>query len=181
MIFVTDAAGQCIHVSEEWTALTGQPTDEALGRRWLDRVHPKDRAIVADTIDEAIVSAAEFSVRYRLLDPDDAPRWVGGGGLPSFGVPDNIFIGYLGSITELAEGATNVIAAYGNVERFIPPAAHPATLPGDHLDLIADHLILVHALIEDDGVKAALPSVKMALFEVGVALAARTRRRPRLN
>ncbi|MEG9526406.1 MAG: hypothetical protein MIL41_11645, partial [Hyphomicrobiales bacterium] len=68
------------------------------------------------------------------------------------------------------------IAAYGNVGRFVPPPPHPATMPIDTLDLIADHLIITHSLIEeDDGAKAALPGARIALLEVGLALAARMR------
>ncbi|TNC07659.1 PAS domain-containing protein [Methylobacterium terricola] len=175
MIFVTDATGQCVYVSSEWTSLTGQPVNEALAWGWLDRVHPEDRQTVSETICAAVKTAAEFCVRYRLLRADDSPRWIGAGGVPSFGMEEGCFIGYLGSITELAEGATDTIAAYGNVGRFVPPEPHPSTMPGDHLDLIADHLILAHSMIEGDGARAALPHVKLALLEIGIALAARTR------
>lgn len=83
------------------------------------------------------------------------------------------FIGYLGSITELAAGATDIIGAYGNVERFVPPTPHLNTMPSCKLDLVADHLLLAHSLIEQDGGKHALPFLRLALFEVGRALAAR--------
>lgn len=67
MIFVTDAAGQCIYASGEWVDLTGQQVGDALGRGWLQRVHPADRPVVVETIEAALTKAAEFSVRYRLL------------------------------------------------------------------------------------------------------------------
>ncbi|GAN49116.1 PAS domain-containing protein [Methylobacterium radiotolerans] len=180
MIFVTDARGRCVYACPEWEALTGQPSTEALGRGWVLRVHPDDRGTATGILDEALASGAEFSIRYRLLKPDDTPRWVGAGGVPSFGIENGAFIGYLGSITELARGGTDTIAAYGNVGRFVPPPPHPATMPIDTLDLIADHLIITHSLIEeDDGAKAALPGVRIALLEVGLALAARMRMQSR--
>lgn len=173
MIFVTDAAGQCIYASGEWVAFTGQQVGEAMGRGWLARVHPDDRTVVVETFETAIASAAEFSIRYRMLGPTDTPRWVGAGGVPSFGMSDHRFIGYLGSITEIAEGAADTIGAYGNVERFVPPTPHLNTTPSSKLDLVADHLILAHSLIEQDGGKNALPFLRLALFEVGRELAAR--------
>ena len=179
MIFVTDTAGQCVHTSREWTALTGQEMREAIGRGWLDRVHPDDRKTVTDTLDIAIKSAAEFSIRYRMLAPDGTPCWVGSGGVPSFGMEDHRFIGYLGSITMLAQGATDTISAYGNVERFVPPTPHPATTPSDTLDLIADHLLLAHTMIETGEGSEALPDLRRALFKIGQALAARTKRQIR--
>ena len=181
MIFVTDAGGQCVYACPEWEALTGQPSKDALGRGWVLRVHPDDRETASSTLDDALARASEFSIRYRLLRPDDTPRWVGTGGVPSFGMEDGAFIGYLGSITELAGRAIDTIAAYGNVGRFVPPPPHPATMPIDTLDLIADHLIITYSLVEeDDGAKAALPGVRIALLEVGLALAARMRVQSRL-
>lgn len=174
MIFVTDAVGRCVFVSNDWQRLTGQSVPDALGWGWLQRTHVDDRTTVMETIEAAVAAAAEFTIRYRLLCPQDKPRWVGTGGVPSFGMEENRFIGYLGSITEITEGATDTISAYGNVERFIPPAPHPNTLPSCKLDLVADHLLLAHSLIEQDGGKSAMPALREALFEVGRALAART-------
>jgi PAS domain S-box-containing protein len=180
LIFVADATGQCIYVSRDWHTFTGQDVADALGQGWLDRVHPDDRSIVRSTRAAAIQAAAEYSLRYRLMTSEGTFRWVGSGGVPSFGPPDKRFIGYLGTITELAEGATDTILAYGNVERFAPPPPHPATLPSSDLDLVADHLILAHSLVEKDGGKEALPDLREALFKIGRALAARMRqgRRP---
>ena len=181
MIFVLDAVGRCVHLSQDWLELTGQAAADAIGQGFLDRIHPDDRPIVKATRDAAIRHAAEYSLRYRLIKPDGTYRWVGAGGIPSFGM-DSEFIGFLGSITELADGATDTITAYGNVERFVPPAAHPATRSSSALDLIADHLIQAHALIEGDGGKEALPDLRRALFKIGRALAARTMERTgRLN
>lgn len=180
MIFVTDAGGRCVYASSEWETLTGQPSKDALGRGWVLRVHPDDRATATGILDDALANGSEFSVRYRLLRPDDTSRWVGAGGVPSFGIEDGAFIGYLGSITEVAGGATDTIAAYGNVGRFVPPPPHPATTPTDTLDLVADHLLIAHSLIEeDDMAKAALPGVRIALLEVGLAFGARLRTQKR--
>lgn len=178
MIFVTDAAGECVYLGADWTDLTGQSVADGLGRGFLDRIHPDDRAIVRDTRAAAIRVGAEYSLRYRLMKPDGTYRWVGAGGVPSFGTDDR-FIGYLGTVTELAGGATDTITAYGNGERFIPPKPHPATTPSDSLDLVADYLILAHSLIEADGGKEALPDLRRALFKIGRALAARARARAR--
>lgn len=173
MIFVTDSEGQTIHTSSDWPNLTGQSVEDSLGHGWLDCVHPEDRAIVKRTLEQALSKISEFSMRYRLIDPSGKYRWVGVGGVPSIGPPNYRFIGYLGSLTEIAGGAIDDMQAYGNVERFIPPPTHPATIASDQLDQIADYLILAHSLIEEDGAQSALPGLKFALFEVGCALASR--------
>jgi PAS domain S-box-containing protein len=181
MIYLTDAAGQCVYVSNEWTKLTGQGSEEALRRGWVARVHPEDRAIVEGILDNAVRHAAEFTIRYRLLRPDDTYRWIGTGGVPSFGANGDTFAGYIGTITELAPGATDTIKAYGKVERFRPPVPHPATMAADALDLVADHLIMAHSLIERGAGHEALPDLRGALFKVGQALAARINEKAQLN
>lgn len=181
MIFVTDVDGACIYASREWTALTGQDVAEALGRGWLTRVHPDDRDIVTDTMAAAIGRAEEFGIRYRLIKPDGGLRWVGADGIPSFGIRGDAFIGHFGTVTELTEGGTDTITAYGNIGRFAPPAPHPNTAPASLLDQVADHLLLAHALIEADGENEALPDLRRTLFKIGRALAARSMKPERLN
>lgn len=181
MIFVADATGLCVHIGGEWTALTGQPIAEGLGHGWVSRVHPEDRGVVLDIVKAAARTASEFSVRYRILQPDGKPCWVAAGCVPSIGFPEGQFIGYLGSLVKLAEDSTAGLTAYGRVGRFTPPPVHSLTAPQDNLDRIADHLIMAHSLLESDGAKAALPGLRMALFEVGRALAARDRAQPILN
>ncbi|TXM93824.1 PAS domain-containing protein [Methylobacterium sp. WL116] len=181
MIFITNAAGHCIYTSAEWTNWTGQAGVDALGKGWLSKVHQDDQSTVEKIFCKATQHAAEFSIRYRLLKANGAPQWVGAGGVPSFGIYGNAFIGYVGTITALAEGATDTIAAYGNVEQVRPLGPHPAMTPVDALDRIADHLIIAHSLIEAEGCKAALPDVRKALFRVGQALASRITDQARLN
>ena len=181
MIFLTDANGLCVYTSAEWAKLTGQEAKDALGTGWLARVHPEDRSTVEGIINQATQQGAEFNVRYRLLAPDESCRWVAAGGIPSFGLLGKAFAGYLGTITELAEGATDTIRAYGKVERFRPSAPYQTTAPASVLDQVADHLIIAHSLIEDDGGKRALPDLRKALFKIGQALAAKIMEKERLN
>lgn len=181
MIFVMDGEGRCVLKGEEWTRLTGQPLAEAAGHGWVVRVHPEDRAIVSRTVEQAIASISEFSVRFRVLQPDEQPCWVAAGGIPAVGPPDAPFLGYLGSLTRLADVTAEAMTAYGNIGRFVPPPAHDATSSTDRLDRIADHLILAHALVEEDGATTALIGIRQALFEVGRALAARQHPTPTLN
>lgn len=122
--------------------------------------------------------ASKFSLRYRVLQLDDQPCWVVAGCLPSFGPPGDNFIGYLGSLTWLAVSTTERLTAYGNIGRYVQPPPQAMTKSTDHLDQIADHLIMAHWLIETDGVRSAL---RLGLYEVGVALAAYQAEPPTLN
>jgi PAS domain S-box-containing protein len=171
VIFAVDQAGALSHVSQEWTRLTGQPVSIALNEGWLSCVHEHDREVVRMVLIQAIDERSEFSVQFRLSSADGGIRWIGAGGVPSFGPPGRTFLGYLGSMTELTPDAPDVLTAVGRMGRFVPPPPHPATVTSDHLETIADHLLIANALIEGDGAKSALPGLRAALYEVGRALA----------
>lgn len=171
MIFTTDASGSLSHLSPEWTKLTGQELAAVAGDGWLACVHEADREIVRGVYTQAAATVSEFNVRFRLCFADGSVRWIGSGGVPSYGPPDHTFIGYLGSMIELAPNSADVMRAYGSVGRYLPPPTHPGTTPGDDLDQIADHLIIAHSLMELNGGKPALPALRDAMFEVGRALA----------
>lgn len=171
MIFAIDPAGRLSHVSQEWTRLTGQPVTAALDDGWRACLHPHDRGIVRDILNQAVAGVSEFSVEFRLCSAEGDTRWIGAGGVPSFGPPGRTFLGYLGSMTELAPDAFDGREARGRMGRFVPPPPHPTTVTSDHLETIADHLLIANALIEEDGAQAALPGLREALYEVGRALA----------
>jgi PAS domain S-box-containing protein len=53
------------------TAATGAPIEA-----FFANVHPTDRPMLQDAIDDAIASGAPFREEYRLLRPDGSERWV---------------------------------------------------------------------------------------------------------
>ncbi|KQP72075.1 PAS domain-containing protein [Methylobacterium sp. Leaf112] len=181
MIFAIDPVGALSHVSPEWTKLTGQPIAAALNEGWLSCLHDHDRPIVRRVLVQAVETASEFCIQFRLRSTDGGARWIGAGGVPSFGPPGRTFLGYLGSMTELSLDGAETPAAFGNIGRFVPPPPHPMTTASDHLETIADHLLIANALIENDGAKAALPGLREALYEVGRALAKKVEAERRPN
>lgn len=64
------------------------------------------------------------------------------------------------------------MSAYGTMDRFSPPPSNSRTRPGSPLELVADHLLMAHSLIEEDGAKEMLPVLKEALLLAGRLLAA---------
>ncbi|MDP4005874.1 PAS domain-containing protein [Methylobacterium sp. NEAU K] len=171
MIFMTDASGALTYVSPEWRGLTGQDRLEAVGKGWFERLHAEDGAVLRAVIKEAAQAQAEFMVRLRLSREGGAPIWAAAGAVPSYGPPDHTFLGFLGSITEIAPDAAETPQAQGSVGRFVPPPPRSSTTPASTLDLVADHLLIAHSLIELDGGKAALAPLREALFRIGQAIA----------
>jgi PAS domain S-box-containing protein len=170
MIFMTDAAGALTYVSPEWHGLTGQDQREAVGQGWFERLHSEDGAVLRAVIKEAAQAKAEFIVRFRLSRDGGGSIWAAAGAVPSYGPPDQTFLGFLGSITELVPGSESP-TAHGSLGRFVPPPRPPSTAPASTLDLVADHLLMAHGLIEVDGGKSALAPLREALFRVGQEIA----------
>ena len=171
MIFVTNAEGGVTYVSPEWCTFTGQAAPTAAGLGWLASVHPKDRDAALDFLRGARDRQSEFSVRHRLRRADGSFAWVVVGAVPSFGPPGRTFLGFLGSLTEISPSGSEPLTAYGAISHFVPPPAHPATPPGTPLELVADHLLMAHGLIEEDGAKEMLRVLRQALMVAGVLLA----------
>ena len=171
MIFVTDATGEVTYVSPDWCAFTGAVSTAAAKHGWLDSVHPDDREIAVEFVRSAHEQQVEYSFQHRLRRTDGSYAWVAGGALPSFGPPGRTFLGYLGSLTEIIPSGSDDPQAYGRLERFVPPQPHPATASSSTLERVADHLLMAHALIEYDGAKEMLPTLRAALMMAAKLLA----------
>ena len=104
-IFHTDALGGCIWVNRAWTSLTGRTLDECRGRRWLNVVHPDDRARVSAAWDGALASGAEYAGKHRILTPDGTVRWVTCTVARSV-AEDGTFQGSIGSVVDVTEAET---------------------------------------------------------------------------
>ncbi|MGU3665419.1 PAS domain-containing protein [Methylobacterium sp. A49B] len=171
MIFVTNAQGQATFVGREWTEFTGQALEEAVNFGWTTVVHPEDREVARKTVADAIQAQCAFSLRYRIMTPDGQAVWVAAGAVPSFGPPDQTFLGFLGSITPIAEDRTTDLRAQGSIGSFAPPRPQSTTKQASALEAIADHLLTAHTLIAHTDADRLRPLMEDILHAVGVELA----------
>ena len=170
MIFATDRQGKATYISPLWEELTGQNQQQAMDFGWKSVLHLEDQDTVVNIVMKAVEEQCEFSVRYRLMCKDGRCIWVVAGAIPSIGPPDHTFLGFLGSITQIAENSDVNLKAYGSIGRFNPPPPHQDTLPRTILELVADHLIITHALVAELGNKRLLVSIQDALRITGMEL-----------
>ncbi len=66
-------------VSEGCLALTGYRANELMGRDrrlYGDLIHPDDRQMVWDCVQDAVSRGGRFVVEYRLIDKKEQTRWV---------------------------------------------------------------------------------------------------------
>jgi PAS domain S-box-containing protein len=102
MIWLTDTAGQCIYLNQQWHHYTGQAPGEGLGEGWLKVVHPQDEATARTVFFDATSQQAPFSVLYRQRRHDGRYRWVLDTGAPRFNRA-GVFDGFVGTVFDIHE------------------------------------------------------------------------------
>jgi PAS domain S-box-containing protein len=100
LVWMSDAAGNCVFVSRAWLESTGRTLQQARGKGWLECVHPDDAARLAPQYAVAVATHSRFEFEYRLRQRDGTFRWVLDAGRPRFG-PDGAFAGYVGSCADI--------------------------------------------------------------------------------
>lgn len=68
-VFLADAAGELLYVNETWSELTGLAPGRALGRGWLQAVHPDDRERVSAAWYVTTGEQSEYRGEMRIGDP----------------------------------------------------------------------------------------------------------------
>ena len=68
-----DRGGAVVYASRRWCELTGMSEERALGRGWLEAVHPDDRAEVTERWGRAVEEQRDFEMEFRIAEEE--PRW----------------------------------------------------------------------------------------------------------
>jgi PAS domain S-box-containing protein len=101
-IFYTDALGDCLYVNERWCQISGMTGDEALGKGWLQGIHPDDRQRVCAEWYSATQQKVPFTSEYRFQGIDRTKiSWVVGQAVGKIGEHGDV--NYVGTITDITE------------------------------------------------------------------------------
>jgi len=71
-----DLDGRWQYVSDGWSGIAGRQPSESLAEDWVRLAHPADRERVSDIWRAASTARQDFSLEYRIQQPDGEPRWV---------------------------------------------------------------------------------------------------------
>ncbi|MGH7827324.1 MAG: PAS domain S-box protein [Candidatus Binatia bacterium] len=102
MVWVTEPDGASSFLSKSWYDFTGQTPETGLGFGWLAATHPDDRAKAQEIFIPANARKEAFRLEYRLRRKDGEYRWAIDAATPRFAA-DGRFLGYIGSVIDIAE------------------------------------------------------------------------------
>ncbi|MGI0491128.1 PAS domain S-box protein [Alkalinema pantanalense CENA528] len=106
-----DAPMNCVYVSDRWSELAGRPVESALGRGWIEAVHPEDRERLlapwnsSENHPDLVPLIAMQGIEGRHLRPDGSVTWVYIQARPEFDAQGQICscISTLTDITQLKQ------------------------------------------------------------------------------
>ncbi|MEG4587357.1 PAS domain S-box protein [Microcoleus sp. MOSTC5] len=102
-IFYADALGDCLYVNERWCQISGIACDRALGKGWLQAIHPEDRQRVFAEWYSAAQEKLPFKCEYRFQGINhDKISWVFGQAVGIIGENGEVK-SYVGTITDITE------------------------------------------------------------------------------
>ena len=74
--WVLDPEGNAIEISSRWKQVTGMSREMCRGRGYLDAIHPDDRPLVEDVIDQSMKSGNPIDVECRILASSGEWIWI---------------------------------------------------------------------------------------------------------
>ena len=139
MVWLADANGLAIYVNPQWSAVTGQTHEEALGYGWLNVIHPQDKEAALAGFTSARIEHLPFHTDYRIQQADGQYQAVPATSSPLFDAAGQ-YIGYVGANT-LSEAAGAVEEANARpVKSFILSRRERAVLTWVAAGLTAEEI-----------------------------------------
>jgi len=100
IVFETDASGEVLFLSDEYTAYAGLAPESGYGSGWMSIIHPGDVATTERKWSSALASGELFSDEFRLRQRDGTYRSFVARALPQRG-PDGIISRWIGTLTDV--------------------------------------------------------------------------------
>lgn len=102
LIWMSDPDRSRIYVNRSFLELTASHESDHLGDKWLELLHPDDRASVNRIFDERIPLHRPIECEYRLRAASGEYRWILEQCVPRF-LPDGTFAGYIGTGVDITD------------------------------------------------------------------------------
>ena len=102
-IYTTDVNGDCNYVNETWLRMTGMSQKEALGKGWLNALHPDDLESINDKWYRSVKSGGNWRFEYRFINKESKEiTWLEGTRKELLN-EKNELLGFLGTNVNITE------------------------------------------------------------------------------
>lgn len=101
-IYHADSQGHCLYANERWCQITGIKSDAALGKGWVEAIHPEDRKRVTQEWHKSITEKISFKSEFRFQHSNGEVRWVYSQAVVERALNEEVQ-GYVGSCTDITE------------------------------------------------------------------------------
>lgn len=131
IVWIADASGATTYLNQRWHEYTGQSSEDALGRGWVDAVHPEDTTRTMERWQASVRSGSPFEIEYRLRSSYGSYQWFVGRGLPERDERGTI-VRWLGTCTDVQFQHAQLESVQHVADTFAR-ALLPQTLPQNEL------------------------------------------------
>src|SRR5579872_1993377 len=100
LMFVSDAAGNGVFFNRQWLAFTGHSSEDLSRHRWIDDLHPDDRAECMEQFNAALSLHQSFSFECRLRRYDGEYHHMLNTGVPEI-AGDGRFLGCINTAVDI--------------------------------------------------------------------------------
>ena len=101
-IYKTDTNGNCTYVNKKWCQLTEFTFEDALGKGWIEALHPDDKARIFDQWYDTTKKNQLFHAEYRYLSRSGKEKWVSGNAVINKDANGEV-TGYIGTVEDITE------------------------------------------------------------------------------
>ncbi|WP_371819412.1 PAS domain S-box protein [Tolypothrix sp. PCC 7910] len=101
-IFRTDASGNCTFMNELACEIMGASLEKALGKGWIESLHPEDRDRVVRQWQETTQQNLPFKCEHRFRNPQGKTVWVLTQAVPE-AESQGKFTDFIGTITDISD------------------------------------------------------------------------------
>ena len=120
-IFRFDSPLNCVYVNERWSQLTGRSAESAMGRGWIESLHPDDRDLILESAESQFYSPLSekniFTGEGRHLRPDGSVNWFYWQVAKEFNEVGEI-VGYIGTLTDISDRKQTELALMESEAKF---------------------------------------------------------------
>lgn len=101
-IFTCDLQGECTYINQQCQEIIGCALEDALGRGWMDVVHPRDRDRVLARWLPRAQAGLPSSDEFRIYTPTGEIRWLFARSAP-IRSDEGLHIGHIGTIEDITK------------------------------------------------------------------------------